>query len=94
MQPQADVPTLRIELDKRVILEKDMNEYFDRITEKYPPGQAPPKEATLEDMSLELESPEIKVLLVFNTVDINIDPQNDNISYWTDLRTMYISEKP
>lgn len=94
IQPRADVPTLKIELDNRVILEQNMNEYFDRITKKYPPGQSNQKEATFEDMSLELESPEIKVLLVFNSVDINVDPQRDEISYWTDLRMIYISEKP
>lgn len=88
------MPTLKIELDNRVILEQNMNEYFDRITKKYPPGQSNQKEATFEDMSLELESPEIKVLLVFNSVDINVDPQRDEISYWTDLRMIYISEKP
>ena len=40
VSPPTGMPTLRIELDDRVILEQDMSAYIDRITAVYPPGQA------------------------------------------------------
>lgn len=88
------VPTLRIKLDDRVILEQDMNEYIDQISAKYPPGsQAGQKEATLADMSFRLENQEVAVLLIFNNIEINVDPQADQIYYWLSPDTLYLKEK-
>ena len=85
------IPTLKVDLDDRVILEKDMNGYIDEITAKYPPGQQTgPIEASLEDMSLRLENQEVAVLLIFNNVQINVDPLGDRINYWMDLDMIYL----
>jgi hypothetical protein len=89
----SNIPVLTVELDGRVILEEDMNAYIDRITEKFPPGRTTLPIATFEDMSLKLESPEVEVLLVFGNVDINMDPRSDQIYYWFNLNTLYMSEK-
>lgn len=86
--------TLKIELDGRLILDQDMNSYIDRISAKYPPGEGRPAEATLEDMSLRLETPEVSVLLIFNNVDINVDPRRDNIYYGLNPGALYLKEKP
>ncbi len=88
------IPILRIELDDRVILEQDMNDYIDRITAKYPPGQAASSEVSLQDMSLQLETPEVNVLLVFSNIDIYVDPSNDIFNYGLNLNTLYMKEKP
>jgi hypothetical protein len=88
------MPTLRIELDDRVILEQDMRAYIDRITAVYPPGQAGVPEAAIEEMSLRLEAPEVDVLLVFSNVDIYVDPRQDVINYWLNLSALYLKEKP
>lgn len=90
---QTGIPTLNIELDDRVILKEDMNDYIDQIAEAFPPGQPETVEADLKDMSLKLETPEISVLLVFNSIQINVDPQKDDIHYWLDLRALYLKEK-
>jgi hypothetical protein len=92
-QPNG-IPSLKITLDEQVILEKDMNDYIDRITSKYPPGQDGSREADIEDMSFVLEAPEVTVMLVFNNVDINVDPREDTINYWMNLRSIYMKEKP
>ncbi|HVI39576.1 MAG TPA: hypothetical protein VM577_02860, partial [Anaerovoracaceae bacterium] len=82
----------KIKLNDRVILEQDMNDYIDQITGKFPPGKTESTEAAFNDMSLILESPEVTVLLVFNNIDIYVDPQGDNISYWLNLKALYLKE--
>ncbi len=93
VNPPTGMPTLQIELDDRVILEQDMSAYIDQITATYPPGQARSPEAPIEDMSLRLETPEVAVLLVFNNVEIYVDPRQDVINYWLNLSTLYLQEK-
>lgn len=90
---QNNIPSLEITLDDRTIIENDMNDYVDRITSKYPPQNLKYSRATLEDMSLELECPEISVLLVFRNFDINVNTREDYISYFLYLEAMYIREK-
>lgn len=87
------IPSLKIRLDDRVILEKDMNDYIDRISEKFPPGQGESHSGSLADMSLQLETPEISVLLVFSNIDINVDAREDVINYWLNLSGLYLKEK-
>ncbi|HOR86501.1 MAG TPA: DUF4153 domain-containing protein [Bacillota bacterium] len=94
MNPPSGIPSLRIMLNEKVILEKDMNEYIDRITSRYPPGGEGSREADIEDMSFVLESPEVTVMLVFNNINININPREDIINYWMNLHSIYMKEKP
>jgi len=93
MNPPNRIPLLRIMLGDQVILEKDMNDYIDRITAKYPPGGEGSHEADIEDMSVVLEAPEVTVMLVFDNIDINVNPQEDIISYWMNLRSLYMKER-
>ena len=92
-QKSGSIPKLKIELDNRIILEQDMNDFVSRITAKYPPGQSAATEATFDDMSLKLEAPEVSVMLVFNNIEINVDKQQDVINYYLNLSEMYIKEK-
>lgn len=88
------IPSLKVQLDDRVILEQDMNDYIDEITAKFPPGrQSGSTEASLETMSTVLESKEVTLLLIFNNIEINVDPMEDRIDYWFDLRMIYLKEK-
>ncbi len=91
--PPNGIPTLKILLNDAVILEQDMNDYIDQIAEKYPPGISETKEATLKDMSLILETQEVTALLIFNHIDIYVDPQGDDINYWLNLKAVYLKEK-
>lgn len=90
---KSGIPSLKIHLDGDVIIEKDLNDYIDAVTEKYPPREGDSLEANLEDMSLMVESPELRVFLVFNYTEIIIDPAYDDINYWIDLNAIYIKEK-
>ncbi|MDD4239059.1 MAG: DUF4153 domain-containing protein [Desulfotomaculaceae bacterium] len=89
------IPVLRVELDNRVILERDMNAYIDQLTAAFPPGrEGPPTQADLKDMSLQLETPEVTVLLVFNNIGMNVDPGQDRFNYYFNLSALYLKEKP
>jgi len=87
------IPSLKIVLDGHTILENDLNDYVDKITEKFPPGESEKLRASFEDMSLELEAPEINVMLVFRDIQITVDPQQDIINYWIDIDALYMKEK-
>ncbi|NLK00538.1 MAG: DUF4153 domain-containing protein, partial [Clostridia bacterium] len=87
------IPTIKIELDGRTIIDQDMNSYFDKITAKYPPGKAQPAQVPIEDMTLSMENDEIRVLLLFNNVSINVDTAGGNMDYWLSLQMLYMSEK-
>lgn len=87
------IPTLRIQLNGAMILEQDLRDYIDAVTEKYPPGDKGNMTAPLSDMSLRLETSEIDALLVFRTVQVSVDVSNDVITYWFDLEGLYLKEK-
>lgn len=88
-----DIPNLRITLNDKEILNENLNPYVDRITQKYPPGSiAGPKEVSLEDLTVEWETPELKVMLIFNSVDIVVNPREDKIYYSFDLNALYLKE--
>lgn len=87
------IPSLKIALNDHVIIEQDLRAYLDRIEAIFPLGQNTPPTATLKDMSLALETPEVSVLLVFNNIDIYYDPIQDTTNYWLNLHTLYLQEK-
>jgi hypothetical protein len=88
------IPTLRVLLDDKLILTGDMNPMIDRITSKYPPGQpGGSKETTVDEMSMTAENDMISVRLVFSNINVNVDPQNDRITYGFNLRAMYFMER-
>lgn len=89
-----NIPSLNVQLNDKVILQQSMNDYVDRISEKFPPGKTRPTVGTLEDMSLAIETAEVEILLVFGNVDINVDNQNDVINYWINLSDLFMREKP
>ena len=91
--PQSNIPSLKIELNDKTIIQQNMNIYFDRIIEKYPPGESPDNVGSFEDMTLKLSSKEVDLLLMFEYVNISLYPEKDDISYWLDIRTIYMNEK-
>ncbi|MCK8060094.1 MULTISPECIES: DUF4153 domain-containing protein [unclassified Fusibacter] len=87
------VPSLKITLDDTLILEQDMNAFIDKLIETYPLGQRTPKYANPEAMSYLIENETLKILVVFTSVEVNIDPRNDNINYWLNAHALYLHEK-
>lgn len=47
-------------------------------------------DVTLADMSLKIERPGIKIIVVFSAIEVSLDPQNDRINYWLSPSALYI----
>ena len=92
-QPQGK-PSFRVTLDEQVVLESDMNDYIDQLTEKFPPGGQAQCKPTRDDMTLLLDSRELEAMLVFRYIDITLNVREDTINYWFDLDAIYLREKP
>lgn len=88
------IARLKVTLDGRTIVNRDMNAVVDKIAKKYPPGKSDVQDAAFNDLSLKIETPEISTLLVFRDVSIDVDPQGDTISYHVGIDKIYFSEKP
>ena len=93
IKSQDGIPTLKIVMGDKVILEEDMNAYLDRITVAYPPGRSEPYAAQLDDMSLKYETGEVSVMIVFRNVDIYVNTRDDIINYGFNLDAVYMNEK-
>lgn len=93
VDPQSNMPTLKIQLNDQTILEQNMDNYIKGISELYPPNDGRPIQAGLEDMSFQLDTPEVTVLLVFNRVEMNKHPERDQVYYWFDLSSFFMKEK-
>lgn len=88
------VPAIRIMLDGRMIVEQSMDVYLQDVVSKYPPAESFSTEAPLADMSVKLDTPEIKALLVFDSVSVNVNTESNSTDYWLSLRSIYFSENP
>lgn len=86
------IPLLKITKNDTLILEKDIKEFVDAVVEKYPLGQSDPIPGSVEEMSIKTSCDELSVMIVIKNVDINLDPQNDTLSYWINLGTIYMYE--
>lgn len=89
-----NIPTLKIVLNDRVLIEQDMKSYIDGITKAYPPGKSEMRYVDLQDMSLKLETPVVTVLLVFSDVHVTLNLRQDTINYALNLDVLYLKEKP
>ncbi len=89
----SGVPNLKIYLENRLIIDETLKEHVDGLIDKYLEGPANSREAALEDMLLTIETEEIKVLLVFNNIELSVDPEKDSINYWINLKSLYFTEK-
>jgi len=91
---KTGIPDLSVKLNETLILENTMNEYLDRLIVVYPPSQSATVTPSLADMCVALETPEVKILLVFSNININVDLSTNAITYWLEISTIYLSEKP
>lgn len=90
---ETGIPGLKILLDDRVIIDRDMKDYFDKTAEDFQSGQTKEIPDTYEPLSLRVDSPEMDVLLVFNHISITVDPREDIIRYYLELQVVYLDEK-
>ena len=86
------IPTLRILLNGRVIVERDLRGEIDSLAAKYPPMQGGEYTPALGDLTVRLESPEMDALLVLQSVEISVDSTNDTIHYGISVDHLYLKE--
>ena len=86
------IPTLKIMCNDKVILEQDMRDYINALSKKYPPMQEGNVEASLEDMSLTLKTPDLNILIIFSNIQISVDTSNEATSYYLDLKNLFLKE--
>ena len=88
-----NVPVLTIRQGEQVILKEDLHQYLNEMAKKYPPeNNGAPKQVPLEEMILEVETPELSVKMIFTNVSINVDPQQDRIYYGVSPGMLYLKE--
>jgi hypothetical protein len=85
-------PTLMIYLDGELILEEGMGSYLNQLAEQYPDSDVNDTDIATEDLSLVLGTQEVTVLLIFRHVSVNLDIQEDEFFYWTELNALYMKE--
>ncbi|WP_422486654.1 hypothetical protein [Gudongella sp. DL1XJH-153] len=89
---KTGIPELVVKLEDEIIIQENLEDYFNDIEEKYPPGERVSREASIEEMSVVFQSDEIQILLVFENVEIGIDTNNDRSNYWLMVSGMYMRE--
>lgn len=87
------IPSLRVELNGDTILEDDLNDFVDSVRDKYPMANIKRTSVPREDMIVLLEVEQIKVMLVFNSINIENYTTNNTTRYWINLDSMFIKEK-
>ena len=84
------IPTISIKSEDKVIIKEDLERFLDNIEKKYPANDYKEVDAPLEDMSLEIETDEISILLVFNNINIFNDVKQERKDYYVDLNSIFI----
>jgi len=87
------VPNLTVWLDGTVILQEDLKTFMDQTAEAVRERSGPFEAKGYEEMSVMFETPEISVLLVFQHMNLYLDPQEDIMEYYLELDTLYVNEK-
>ena len=88
------VPLVTLRRDSQVLIEQDLTEYITTISEQVRKMERFEYENRLpaEQMQLELETDEVRLLLVFEAIEMNWD-ENDQVRAYMIVRGIYFGEK-
>ncbi len=80
-----EIPRLKIYLDDKLVLDKDMDEYFKILgsNERYD------RRGTLEEMSYQIKEENLEIMIVFQNVSLRMDENKD---YYAEIKVIYMSE--
>ncbi|MHC1717730.1 MAG: DUF4153 domain-containing protein [Acidaminococcaceae bacterium] len=90
---QDGTPSLKVTMDGRLLLEESFKDYITKIEAAYPPVDSKSHAAGLSDMSVQLQTPEIKLMVVFGEVHINLNNRENKTNYNLNLDAIYLREK-
>ncbi len=88
-----NIPSFEIYLNDELIIETDMKELIDSIIDKYTFTDMEYEPGLIDDMTMIVESKEIKVLFVFSSIEISTNSQREDFDYGINLESIYIHEK-
>lgn len=87
-----DIPIVELFKDGENIYEGSIKEYTDKIISKYKSGGSF-ESTSIEDMQFRISTDYVDVMIIFGSLNINVDPVNDEISRWVEIKAVYFKEK-
>ena len=87
---EKGIPKIIVKIEGKIIVEKDLEEFLDKIEENYPPTNYKEIKGSVEDMSVLIETDEISMVLIFNTINIYNDTSQGRKDYYMDLNNIYV----
>ncbi len=89
----AGAPGISVTLDGKTVLEKDLNEWLSSLNEKYK-GSSGKEPGTIayEDMLLKLEQGSLKLLVVFNQIEISTKTSTQEKTFSLLVGNIYLAE--
>ncbi len=86
-------PILEIKRDGVVVLTEDFSGYTKTILEKYPLGTGKETPVDQKDMTYTIENGELKVLMIFDYIEMSKIKEGGEMNYGVSTRGIYIKEK-
>jgi hypothetical protein len=81
-------PKLKVRRDDELLVEDDFDAYLDRVNEQWD-NDAP----QTEDLIHRIETDELSIMVVFRTIDVNVDVESDYISHFMEVKSIFFKEK-
>ncbi|NMB43034.1 MAG: DUF4153 domain-containing protein [Clostridiales bacterium] len=88
-----NIPSLEIHLNDEPIIQTDMTDLIDKVTNKYSFDEYSFEAGTIDDMTMLIETSELKVLLVFSNIEIYSYSEEEDLNYSFILESLYLLEK-
>ncbi|MEG0293521.1 hypothetical protein [Enterococcus sp.] len=92
---QSSLPSLKVTLDDRVIIEETLQAYFDELQETHPATvdmNQSGETIDVPELQFNFESSEIKGTIIFSTIEVVINENTNETTYWSEVEGIYVSE--
>ncbi|HRL51259.1 MAG TPA: hypothetical protein PLU84_02780, partial [Enterococcus aquimarinus] len=87
------VPKLTIKLNNQVILNESLKTFVEGLLAEYPPTTEQKESTTVATLEYPFSTDEIEGQLIFNHIEMQVDENNQPITYWIEIEGVYIREK-
>lgn len=88
-----EIPLIKVTLNDKVIIEKTLDSFLDKLTNKYLLTGVEFQEVALEDMTFNVEDDNIAIMIVFSSIDIYDEEHNKIINYSFIIEGLYLNFK-
>ncbi len=87
------VPKLTIKLNNQVILNESLKTFVEGLLAEYPPTTEQKESTTVATLEYPFSTDEIEGQLIFNHIEMQVDENNQPITYWIEIEGVYMREK-